>query len=216
MIESNRNSEFLVTDLSLEETIAALDGFDFTKFIPNNAVILNCGSGIYRTFEKDLLKKTPNLFIVSIDPSLGVVTINNDGSITTQGYQIYVNVPNGVAYEPINESDSPDIIRGQEAIEFDTKRKKVLTQIPGAVAADGVKLPFKDQSFDFILDVRGAMLYLKEDYQVQMGYISEMKRTLKNTGLILSIFLISIQKNILSDLNMNFTRHTKWAYIITK
>jgi hypothetical protein len=216
MIETNGETNFSVSDLSLAETITALDGYDFTPLIPHNARILNCGSGVYRTLEKDLLRVLTDVSITSIDPSLGVVTINKDGSRTTQGYQIFVNVPHGVVYEHQNDTRSKKIVRDEAAIQFDTNRKKIVTQIPGAVAADGANLPFKNQAFNSIIDIRGPLLYLKQDFQTIKQYISELKRTLCDDGFILSVFLGIIHREVLDELQMNVTQKTKNAFIITK
>ncbi|OGG35263.1 hypothetical protein A2363_02450 [Candidatus Gottesmanbacteria bacterium RIFOXYB1_FULL_47_11] len=215
MIEANGNPNFLVSDLTLAETITVL-GFDFTKFIPKGGRVLNCGSGIYRKFERELLEVIPHLSLISIDPSLGVVTINHDGSRTSQGYQIYVNVPHGVVYEPLDKSRSKHIIRGEQAVKFDMERKGVVTQIPGAVAADGINLPFKDHLFDTIIDVRGPILYLKHNYQIMKKYFSELKRTLKNDGFIVCIHMDPIQREVIINLQMRVIQQTKDAWLITK
>jgi hypothetical protein len=215
MIEANNDSRFTISDLTLAETITKLGEFDITKIIHPGARILNCGSGIYRTFEKELLKVIPDLSIISIDPSLGVVTIDQEGSKTTQGYQIYLNLPQGVVYEPLNDTQSNKIARGNQAIQFDRERKANLTQIPYAVAANGIHLPFKNQMFDTIIDIRGPMLYLKQEYQIMKQYLFELKRTLKTDGFVVCIFLDPIQREIITSLKMCFAQWAKNTFIIT-
>jgi len=215
MIETNSDSKYLVSNLTLDETINELGGFDFTKFIPRNTLILNCGSGIYRTFEQDLLVQKPDISIISVDPSLGVMTINRNGFFTTQGYQVYVNIPHGIVYEPLDSSNSSKIFRDNQAIQFDRERKSILSQIPGAIAADGIKLPFKKHVFDTIIDVRGAMLYIKQDYQIMEQYFSELKRTLKKDGFIVSIIMDPIQREVITNLKMRKIRFAQNAFLVT-
>jgi SAM-dependent methyltransferase len=214
MIESNRYPHYLISDLTLTETIEHLGDFDFTQLIPHNAKVLNCGSGVFRTMERDLLNIRPDLDIVSIDPSLGIFTPDRYGCITTQGYQIYINTPHGVAYEPVNNSCLPNIARGQQAIVFDAERKAVITRFPGTVGAEGTHLPFVEKLFDVIMDIRGPMLYLKQNFNTTMQYFLELKRVLNPNGFILAIFLDPIQKRVLSEINMNYNDHTPNAITI--
>ncbi len=136
------------------------------------------GSGLNRTFEKELLFFRSDLKITSLDPSLGIVGIDQKGMPTTQGFKVEDLGPRGAIYrreDLPSVTDKSWIYRDQQMIDYDKTRKKWLTIIPGAVAGLASALPIEDGSSDLIIDFCGPIQYLKTKSEKQK-YLEEVKR----------------------------------------
>jgi len=103
------------------------------KDIPQGGRILNIGSGLYQTFEKELKKNRPDLEIVSIDPSL----IEKD--FLAENSEV--------------EKVKPD----------SSQRLQALSNKENTVIAIGQRLPFPDNVFDMSVDIHGPAQYSKDE-----------------------------------------------------
>lgn len=221
--------EFAITDRTLQEYA---DEFNLPKKerdrIPKGAVILNIGSGSFRTFESELHIERPDLKLVSIDPSLGKVSIDFEGNPDTQGINLINLTDRGfLIYAPdenlLDKDNQPrfkpgEVYSGKMAVELDRTRKKLATRTEGAIAGTAATLPLKDESIDLAFDFWGPIRYLR-DYEDKQNYLSELKRIMKPKAKTYVSYLGDLEKNILGSLGLRYnqvyrTKITSW--IISK
>lgn len=195
--------------------------------LPRGSSVLNVGSGISRAFESELKAIRPDLNVFSIDPSLDVVSIDKNGDKITPDFNL-LDVEKGkyFVYRPKeNEVDSKEgqgyknavSYSGQEMIDKDEIRKKILTAIPGALAADAIDLPFKNESIDTLFDLWGPIMYLNT-IEKKRKYLTEIRRVTKPTSKIYVSFLDDDEKKILDELGLRYssTRSTEESWVILR
>lgn len=219
------DGELAVSDRNLS---SYAEWFNFTKkerdAIPHNAVILNIGSGSFRTFESELHVERPDLKIISIDPSLGAFTINREGKPNTNEIN-FVNLPEEefIVYAPnenlIDAEGNPrfsedQIFTGEKAIKMDKIRKKLATRTPGAVAGSAIRLPLADKSVDIAFDLWGPIRYLR-NIDEKVDYLKEVKRVMKPAAKLYASYLGEREKAILDSLNLKYIpihkkQHATW------
>lgn len=103
------------------------------KDIPQGGKVLNIGSGLYQTLEKELKESRPDLKIVSIDPSL-------------------------IEKDFLAENSKGEIVN----VDGD-QRLKALSNKENTVIAIGQRLPFPDNVFDMSVDIHGPAQYSKDE-----------------------------------------------------
>lgn len=208
--------ELAVSDRTLVEYA---DEFNLPKKerdkIPHGAVILNIGSGSFRTFESELHVERPDLQMVSIDPSLGKVSIDYEGApdtqgtnlinLTDRGFLIYAPDENLVGKEGKPRFKQNEVYSGNMAVELDKTRKKIATRTEGAVAASAVTLPLKDESVDIAFDFWGPIRYLRSGEDIQ-NYLLELKRIMKPNAKIYVSYLGALEKAILDNLGLRYSQ----------
>jgi hypothetical protein len=210
---------FCITDRSLSRVEEILAVSKEIHHLPTHARLLNVGSGVHRKFERDIHKIRPDLMINSIDPSLGIVTIDENGDLTTQGFHIECWSKALISYSSARPKPLlPEVLvyTGSRAIEYDRERKRLAVQTPGAIASLASALPFRGESFNLIIDNMGPILYLRSDID-KLNYLSELQRVLRKDGKIYVSSLRKKNKEILDALNMKYSptnSPNKESYII--
>ena len=207
-------THFNVTDRSLETYTAVLGGLDLCKYIPEHSNVLVSGSGVYGRFEKELKEGRKDLTIYSIDLSLGVIGVDINNRRTTNGYQIHNLLPYGVVYQKQDLNTDERVLRGSDAISFDSKRKIRLSRLQGTVSANAVLLPFKDDSFEVIFDIMGPLLYLRSESLET--YFEQVKRVLKSGGVFISQYLTREHIRIIEKLGLTHKEINPNAFEIKK
>jgi hypothetical protein len=199
---------FSITDKNLAETNKALAVRKEILALPINSALLNVGSGIYRLFESEVYAKRPDLTICSIDPTLGIASVNGNEKHTEPGFQIFLSSNSTVSYRlGGSHSPMPDVLiyKDKSAVEYDRNRKKILTNTPGATAALATALPFKSDCFKLIIDNMGPMLFLESSTD-KMKYLLELKRVLHKDGSMYVSSLDEDKKAMLNDIDMEYRR----------
>lgn len=151
---------FYVTDRSFELISQLLDlSAEKIDSLPQNGRVLEVGSGIHRKFAEGISKLRPDLKIVSVDPTLGI-TKNDFSSIVErddEGNIKSVHYTNQIIMGKNDDRYSQGILEDTHAV-----RKERLKKSSGEVVASlAPKLPFKDKSFDLIVDTFGPGIYLQ-------------------------------------------------------
>ena len=140
--------------------------------------ILIMGSGLYRSLEKEILERRPDLLIYSVDPTLGLIDL--DAQEETD-YTIN-RFSESWMYILRSENCLGDNISHEQVIAMQSDRLQQVTEIPGAVAALAPDLPFADRVFDMVIDVCGPCLYLPEhlmkQYQEEVRRVSKLDATI--------------------------------------
>ncbi len=208
MSELSEIGTFQVTDRSLADVEQILDvDFRDRSTIPLSAVILNVGSGLHRLFEKQLTEARSDLNILSIDPSLGLASIDHSAH-PLSGFKITELDPEIAIYDA---DDKPTIhrgdwiLRGEKAAKYDSERRLKATMVPGAIAALASDLPIKDECIDVIIDTLGPIQYIK-NIDTLKKYLLEIKRVLKKSGKAYVSSLSDDAKKMLPEIGLRSTQ----------
>ncbi len=145
--------------------------------LPKGAIVLNVGSGIYRTFEKQIKQAREDIRFVSIDPTLSINFERDPDGWYIEDYS------DELLYK---SSDKPKTQDSKYKIplnhaEFQKRRISKATEVPGAIVAFAPHLPIRDNSVDVFFDTFGANAYL-EDEEKSKQYLTSLHSILKKNG----------------------------------
>ena len=141
---------------------------DDIEQLPRNATVVDVGSGEFQEFSQGIKKQRPDVFVVSIDPSMALegkdknVIISESGS----GKTYYRNPSQNKGLH----KEHPLYTRIQLSRVRNAKHGTVATIVP--------PIPLKPQSVDLLVDSYGPSLYLEEEAAI-VEYIKEISRVLK-------------------------------------
>jgi SAM-dependent methyltransferase len=212
MVDVPKYPEVSVTDRTFKEYESNLGGLDLSRYISKGARVLVCGSGIHCVFERIFKEKRKDLNIYSFDLSLGLMTIDEDGNPTTNGYQIHNHEGLGIVYEYEDNKSDVNILRGADALQFDRNRKRMLISNQEAVAASAIYLPFQNNSFDYMIDVMGPVMYLSRS--IRNKYLKEVSRCLKRKGVLITNIDLRNEKVSLKENELDCKEIKPGAYKI--
>ena len=146
--------DFYVTE-TLFKKILSLSGLikEAVLALPENAVVVEVGSGKNQEFEQGLRKLRPDIKVVSIDPTL---------SFNPERKDVFAKEkPDAVFYHQLKKGETlPLSIPEYRRIQT----QRIKDKQEGAVAALAPYLPLKADSVDLIVDRFGPFLYLDENY----------------------------------------------------
>lgn len=177
----------------------------FIEELPIEAKVLEIGSGVTQNFARGLSEKRKDLKIVSLDPTISLNSsdftprvIRGENNELKSIY--YTNNPQDVngdyylmgKYEPINKLHEERISEAQKS--------------GFVVSALAPELPFKENTFDLIIDSFGPILYLPElGHEKMASYLTRIYDVLKPGGEFRAYPVkIDYLKKILNDLNLKF------------
>ncbi len=164
------------------ESISSIFQLDETwiDLLPKNARFLIVGGGINRLTERELLIKRPDLRITTVDPTLGIGFEDQEDAWKIFNYNM--------AGEYLTYSTSKDITPDDkensmvsDGPTFQHKRINSLTELAGSVAALAPNLPFRDNSFDIVVDAFGPTRYLESKVDVNK-HLTQLCDMLKKGG----------------------------------
>lgn len=192
MLTLNQIGRFNVTDRPLTETAESLSNnyesissifqLDETwiDLLPKNAKLLIVGGGINRLTERELHTKRPDIRITTVDPTLGIefkdeedpwkIISYMDGEYLTYSKRKKITV-----------DDREDSLVS-DASTFQQNRINSLNELPGSVAALAPHLPFRDDSFDIVVDAFGPTRYLERKADVNK-HLAQLCNMLKKGGI---------------------------------
>lgn len=187
---TNRDYETIASRLNLTP--------EYIENIPKNSKVLEIGSGLNQSFARGLSKLRPDLKIVSLDPSLAInpkefktrVIRNEDGDLESVYYTNSSKDYSGEYYSFGRLEDSKKV--QQERIENAMKTGLSL-------AGKAPELPFRENTFDLIVDSFGPILYLQGKKQDQLiSYFRRIYNILKVGGEFRAYPATIVDENILN------------------
>jgi SAM-dependent methyltransferase len=154
-----KESSFYVTDRSFEQISGYLDltSEEIMK-IPQEGRVLEIGSGVYRNFASGLSAVRPDLKVVSLDPTLG---IKKDDFLSVVKRDSQGKIESVYYTNKIISKDKDYFLTGKAENTEKVREERVKSE-DLAVAALAPNLPFKNDSFDLIVDTFGPGLYLHD------------------------------------------------------
>lgn len=140
-----------------------------------NSKVLDVGSGLRQTFAKELQQKRPDIQVVSFDPTLFLKKYDLD---TEEGTR------------KASEEEKKQKLR----------RKEKFGEVIASIFPETPHLPFKDESFDYVIDNHGPFMYFEDHFSELKDYINELLRILKPQGQAF-IYPLDLIADILKGLN---------------
>lgn len=178
--------EFYVTNRSFEQICSTIHlTLEDIQKLPQNAVIMELGSGVIQNFARKIKEIRPDIQVISIDPSLSIgspsdsdyeskVIKDKNNEIDTA---VYINKNLWSSFEPPKQAKITDL---KELQDF---RLKEAAQTGGVVSALAPDLPIRENSLDLIIDVYGPGLYIQINQEKEIEeYFREIYRVLKVNG----------------------------------
>ena len=144
--------------------------------LPKNAMLLIVGGGINRLTERELLTERPDLRIATVDPTLGIGFEDQEDPWKIfrymDGEYLTYSTNNNITADDRENS----IVSDSQT--FQQNRINSLTELPGSVAALAPNLPFRDDTFDIVIEAFGPTRYLEntEDVNKHLTQLCDMLR----------------------------------------
>lgn len=135
---------------------------DFKNF-SKGSYILDIGSGFNQELAKWFSSNRPDITVFSIDPSL---YLRNPYEYRKVG--IAYSIPDPTSKKEMKTATQEDI------------EERIRNVSPNTIVAVAPEFPFKNESFDCILDNHSAYMYL--DKSERLRYLEEIIRILKSGG----------------------------------
>jgi SAM-dependent methyltransferase len=175
-----KESSFYVTDRGFEQLSNYLNlTSEEIDRIPEDGKVLEIGSGVYRNFASELSSIRPDLKVISLDPTLG---IKKDDFLSVVKRDSQGKIESIYYTNKIINKDEDYFLNGK-AENTQKVREERIKHEGLAVAALAPNLPFKNESFDLIVDTFGPGLYLHDLGEIEFNkYLKSVFELLKPGG----------------------------------
>lgn len=130
-----------------------------------NARVLDLGSGTHQEFAKGLKEVRPDVYVVSVDPTLGLAT--DEKALKEKGVDYIISEDESISTELAQE---------------EARKKRLEDKAENAVAAEVPQLSFKQGSFDYIFENHGVFTQLPPEDQEK--HVREILRIVAPEGVI--------------------------------
>lgn len=178
---------------------------NWTDSLPRDAIILIIGGGIHRLTERELLKKRSDLRIITVDPTLGIEVKDEDNL-----WKLYINKgADYVIYSTSPETPRESLSMVPDGSTFQRNRINKVAELPGSVAALAPHLPFRNDSFDVVIDTFGPTRYLQSEDDLNK-HLTQFCSFLKKGGIGYVNFVKPNQLELLQsveDVNIEIIEH---------